>query len=173
MATAGLQKRYSKTKALANRIIWTPNEVMQVPFTMDGILFDSADLAVMRVLGRDMFCLGYRVDFRVPASAHTVRISTYLFRGDNVAVTGSTLNLYGITPGDTKLFSPNVPFPANSIWKFRVAVDNGTDEQVPQGITITYYMRYANGPVDSSQSAFDLLNSGVGYWQVGKTFVVI
>lgn len=169
-----IQRKYSKAKANGNRVVWTAHETIPVVFNLDGQLFDQAEWGVFRVTGRDMYCLGFRVDFRVPSGDNNIRCNVGIYTADNTLATSGRLYLNGVTMGGDRLISPALPMPVNSLWKFKIEIESPTDSEefFPQGITATYHLRYANGPVDRNMFTTRLPNEGVGFSQIGSTFVV-
>ena len=64
--------------------------------------------------------------------------------------------------------------PVNSLWKFKLEIESPDDleEYFPQGVTATYLLRYAQGPVNTDMFTTRLSSQGVGFDQIGSTFVV-
>lgn len=169
-----IQRKYSKAKANGNRVVWTAQEVIPAAFAMDGQVFDQAEWGVFRVTGRDMYCCGFRVDFRVPAGDSNIRCNVGIYTADNVLASSGRLYLNGVTMGGDRVVQPPLPMPVNSLWKFKVEIESpdGSEEFFPEGITATYLLRYAQGPVDRNMFTTRLPNEGVGFMSVGSTFVV-
>jgi LSD1 subclass zinc finger protein len=169
-----LQRKYSKNKANGNHVVWTSNEVIPVPFALDGVLYDQAEWGVFRVSGRDMYCTGFRADFRLPSGDSNIRCSIGLYTGDNVLARGGRLYLNGVTMGGNNRMSPPIPMPVNSVWKFKLEIESpyGETQYFPQGITATYHLRYAQGPVHADLVAHTLSAQGVGFDQIGTTFII-
>lgn len=168
-----IQRKYSKTKAVANHVVWTEKEILQVPFKLEGLVFDKAEGGLFRAVGRDIICAGYRVSFQYPASSRFVNVTIDLQTGDGTVISGTTLKLNGVNGGGEKNFSPGLVMPVNSTWKFRVLVSGETAEQFyPQGLTFTYLLRYSNGPAVVNSYANVFNQSGIGFQQVGRDLVV-
>jgi hypothetical protein len=96
-----------------------------------------------------------------------------IYSGNDVLVNNSRLVLRGITRGDTKLLAQPAPMPANSIWKFKIEHDAGEALQLPQSISATYLLRYADGPSNSREWTASLPASGIGWWSVDGEFQVM
>lgn len=169
-----IRRRYSKAKANGNRVIWTARETLPVPFRMGGMVFDGAEWGVFRVTGRDMYCTGFRVDFQLPAGDANIQCNVGLYTGDNLLAPSGRLYLNGITMGGDRLVTPPLPMPVNSVWKFRLEIESpdGSEDYFPQGVTATYQLRYAQGPVDTNMFTKILSTGGIGFDAVGTTFVV-
>lgn len=167
-----MERRYSKSLAVANHVVWTQNEVIPVPYSCEGLVTDGNAFGFLRILGREVQCMGFRVDFRVPATSNDVQIALGIYTANDV-LQGSRLVLNGVTQGGDNLFSPIIAMPSSSLWKFKIEVNAGADDDLPQGITATYLLRYANGPSNSTEWTANLPSSGVGYWSIGDTFEIL
>lgn len=169
-----IHRKYSKAKANGNRVVWTSQEVIPVAYLLDGQAFDGAEWGVFRVTGRDMYCTGFRVDFRVPAGDATIQCNVGLYTADDVLAPSARLYLNGVTMGGEKLITPPLPMPVNSLWKFKLELESDEPDTTyyPQGLTATYFLRYAQGAVNRDFYATSLPAQGVGFDQIGTTFVI-
>lgn len=167
-------RKYSKAAANGNRVVWTSREVIPVTFSLDGQAFNDAEWGVFRVTGRDMFCAGFRVDFRVPSGDANIQCNVGIYTAENVLAANGRLYVNGVTMGADKAIVPALPMPVNSIWKFRLEIESPSGDETffPQGITATYLLRYAPGSVNTNLFTTRLATQGVGFDQVGSTFVV-
>lgn len=169
-----IERRYSKTVAVANHVVWTGREPIYVPFKLDGLLANNQEFGTFRVAGKDMYCHGFRADFDVPAGDAAVQCAVGLYTAGGVLVPSGRLYLNGVTSGGDKLFFNPIPMPVNSIWKFRVEIQsyNLLQEYWPQGLAVTYQLRYANGPVKTQLFITSDPQEGIGFDQVGETLVI-
>jgi len=171
-----IQRKYSKAKANANHVVWTADQVLPVPFNLDGLVGDGIEFGLFRVPGRDMYCTGYRVDFQVPAGDYEIQCSVGLYTAQDTLVDNGTLVLNGVTLGGTKTFTRPIAMPVNSVWKFKLAIASPSPEDgsdyFPQGVTVTYYLRYAQGPVSTRTFVLSQPEVGVGFDEVGTTLIV-
>lgn len=167
-----VERRYSKGLAVANHVIFTANEVMQAPYVLQGQLFDEATLGTLRIRGREVQCIGFRLDVQVPARASHVQFGVTLYTGDGTAV-GERLVVSGQSTGEEKIFALPVAMPSGSIWQAKVDLVAGETVELPEGCTLTYLLRYANGPSFSDTWSNHLPGSGVGYWGLGQDFVIV
>lgn len=171
-------KSFSKSKRIANHVVWTGKEVMPVAFYRDGTLENDTEVGMLKVVGRDVFCHGYRVDLKIPIHKQENSLKIQMFvpaqrPGDfDVAVPGTDLTMEGVHYFGEKSFSPNIPLPKGSYWKMKAIVAPGQDHKVGAGITITYFISYANGPLTNRMAAFTLNAEGIGFWALGDDFVV-
>jgi len=169
-----IERKYSKAKGNGNRVVWTSREVIPVTYTLDGLVYDGAEFAVFRVVGRDMYCSSYRIDFRVPAGDSKIQCSVGLYTAADVLVTGSELSLNGVTFGGDKILPSPLPMPVNSLWKLKVAIaapDDSTDF-FPQGMIATYHLQYAAGPVNTKVFSTFQPEQGVGIGEINSSFIV-
>lgn len=168
------ERKYSKAKAVANHVVWTAMEIIPVVFNLDGLVHDQGEFGIFRVPGRDMYCTGFRIDFQVPAGDYEVRCAVGLYTANDYLVPTGLLRLDGVTLGDTKTFNVPLPMPVNSVWKFKMEVSSPTDQEeyFPQGISATYYLRYAAGPVSTQLYTYLQPSVGVGFDTVGTTLIV-
>lgn len=164
-------RTHSKTLSVANHVVWTDREVIPVTYALDGLCFDGAEWAVLQVPGSDLYCAGFRIDFRVPSGDANIRCSVDLL--DPVGVSRGNLNLDGVVAGRVKEFSPPLELPANSAWRLRLNLElpSADESYVPQGVVATYYLRYAASKLPTLNRAGALV-TGVGFEQIGTTFVV-
>lgn len=173
-----IQRRYSKSKAVGGHVVWTPEEVQMYPVHLDGLLFDGAEFGVLQVEGRDVICSGFRVDFRVPARDREIVCYVGLYTGNSILVPGGRAQFLGTTTGGFHAIEPNIPMPTKSIWKFILELSHPdedseeTEDLYPEGIRVTYYLRYANSPVVATLYSQVLTNRGVGFDAVGSTLIV-
>jgi hypothetical protein len=169
-----IERKYSKAKGNGNRVVWTSREVIPVPFTLDGLVYDEAEFGMFRVSGRDMYCSGFRVDFRVPAGDSKIQCSVALYTSLNTLVTGSELSLNGVSLGGDKVFGIPLPMPVNSMWKFRVSISSPDNDTTyfPQGLIAAYQLRYAAGPVNTKVFSTFQSDQGVGVSEVSSSFIV-
>jgi hypothetical protein len=161
-----LQRKYSKAKANGNRVVWTSQEPMSVPYSLDGMLYNNAEWGIFTVTGRDLYCLGFRVDFRVPGGDPVLQC--------NILAAGARLYLNGVTMGGEKAITPSLRMPVGSSWKFRMELESpdGSDLSFPQGVTATYRLCYAQGALPPLPASGDPLAQGIGFERIGSTFVV-
>lgn len=162
----------SKLKNIAGHVVWTDKEVFQVPFHLEGTAFDQAEWAVIKIVGRDVLLRGMRLDTRVQTTSNQVNTTVDLVTGGNVIVPASTMTLVGTAPFAELDLSPNIQMPSGSYWKARLGFNESFQAFAPQGLTLTYIMSYANGPVVNPLASFDLLADGIGFWEIGENFVV-
>ena len=167
-----LEKGYSKAKAAANRVTWTDLEVMSIPFLFPGTLVDGSEGGVLRMSGREMVLVGLRAFYRTPPGDAAAQVTVSVRQGDGTLVANSSLVLRGIVPGGELAIVPNIPMPANSIWKARININAGDPLYYASGLDVTYLVRFSNGPLSSDHFSTTLSVSGVGYWTIGGTFVV-
>ncbi len=165
-------KQYSKLKAIGGHVVWTDKEVFQVPFYLEGTAYDQAEWAVIKVSGRDVLLRGVRLDVRVQTTSNQVNTTVDLVTGAGEIVPATTLTLAGTKPFAELDLSPNVQMPAGSYWKARIGFNESFAAFAPQGLTLTYIMSYANGPVVNPIASFELLEEGIGFWAIGDDFVV-
>jgi len=165
-------RQYSKLKGIGGHVVWTDREVAQIPFYYEGMAADQREWAIIKIVGRDVLLRGMRLDTRVQTSRNTVNLSVDLATGDNVIVPGTTTTLIGTAPYAERTFSPAIQMPAGSYWKARIAFNDSLIEFAPEGLTLTYQMSYANGPVTNEIASFTLVESGIGFWTIGDDFVV-
>lgn len=167
-------RKYSKSVANGNHVVWTSQEVIPVPFALDGLVFNEAEWGVFRVTGRDMFCSGFRVDFRVPSGDANIQCNVGIYTAENVLAAGGRLYVNGVTMGGDKVIAPPLAMPVNSIWKFKMEIESPSGDETffPQGVTATYLLRYAPGAVNTNLFSTRLATQGVGFDQVGSSFVV-
>lgn len=145
-----IERTYSKAKAVGNHVVWTNQEIIPVPFKLDGVIPDGAEFGIYRQFGRAAFCVGYHAEFNVPAKDRRVRITVNLCTIAGVVVPGSQLILGEQALGGDKIFSQPVAMPTNSAWKFIVQAATPSDYVLPEGLTVTYLLRYANGAVTNA-----------------------
>ena len=169
-----IERKYSKAKANGNRIVWTSRETIPAIFALDGLVYDGAEFGFFRVTGRDMYCSGYRIDFRVPAGDSKIEASVGLYTAAGDLILGSELDLNGVSFGGDKVFANPVPMPLGSLWKFRLSIEGpaGDTNYFPQGLVVTYHLRYAAGPVNTKVFTSFQPEQGVGFNPVGSTFIV-
>jgi hypothetical protein len=169
-----IERKYSKTKANANHVVWTAREVIPVVFNLDGLVADGLEFGIFRVPGVPMYCTGFRIDFNVPSGDYEIMASVGLFTGKDYLVPNSLLRLDGVTLGATKIFDLPLAMPSGSVWKFRLNIDapDNTDTYFPQGVSATYYLRYSPGPVNTRYFSMSQPEIGVGFDSVGQTLVV-
>ena len=170
--SVALEKRYSKAKANANHIVWTGREVIPVNFYVGGLIYDSLEFGNFRVTGRDMYCSGYRIDFQRPAGSQEVVVTANLYTGNGGLVPNTSLRIAGTQIGRDATFpGGSLAFPEGSIWFIRMSV-TGDEAYYPESATVSYWMRYANGPVSSQLWSPTLSEGGIGFWGIGEDFVV-
>lgn len=166
------KRLYSKSVANGNRVVWTNRELLSVPFTLDGLLYNEAEWGMFRVTGRDMYCAGFRVDFRVPSSTAHLRCRVGLYSANDVQVAGGVVVLDGITMGgEVEL---DHPLPAGSTWKFKLFIESDEPDQTyfPQGVTATYWLRFAHGTIGRRPQYQDWVPTGVGFDRIGGPLTV-
>lgn len=166
-----LERRFSKAKANGNRVVFTEREIIPVTFPLDGLLYDGAEFGQFRVPGRDMICTGYRADIRLPAADRAVQLSVSFYTGEGTIITGTDLNLSGVTAGDEKAILPSLNMPSGSTWKLVIAASGSEEEFYPQGIVVTLYLRFANGVVTSAYRSGKFTAEGIGFTEVGNLIV--
>ncbi len=166
-----LERSYSKAKANANHVVWSNQEVFPVTFTLDGVLSDMAEFAIHRVVGRAVFCVGFHAEFRVPARDTRVNVAVNLCNGLGVPAAGGKLYLTDNVTGGDQLFVPPLVMPASSAWKVILQVASPDDTLRPEGITFTYYLRYANGPVANVAATSQVASGGFNFWQPGAPYM--
>lgn len=166
-----LERRYSKTKANANNIVWTGNEVIPVTMYVGGLIYDALEFGNLRITGRAMYCSGYRIDFQRPSGDRAVTISTAICTGLGEVVSGTEMTIVGTQIGQEKVLTAGMVMPEGSIWFIRVTAD-GREEYFPESATVTYWLRYANGPVISGMWSPVLSEGGIGFWEIGHDFKV-
>ena len=166
-----IERRFSKAKANGNRVVFTTQEILHVPFFRPGVVFDGMELGVLRVPRRDMYCAGFRVDFVRPSGAAGVQFTSGLYTA-NGQPASPVLTLNGVVDGGEVNFNPGIPMPVNSLWKFRCGLVSDDEDFAPADITITYWLRFANGPVNTGLWSPTLPQEGIGLWGVTDDFVV-
>lgn len=163
----------SKAVAAGNRATTADAMAMQVPFFSAGKLVDGLAMGWLRIARREMFLAGFRVDCRTPGGTSLTRVSFQLCRGDLQPITGAKLTLAGVTPSGEYRGSPDFPMPAESLWTMKLANESGDEvATLPSDLTLTYWLRYSPGPSGSLNWTPYSLQSGIGFYQVGDTFVV-
>lgn len=166
------ERTYSKAKSVANHAVWTPQEIIPVGFNLDGVVPDQAQFALLQVRGQPVYCIGYRVECQVPASSRSVQFSVSLQNGAGTLVPNSTLVLNGAPSSGEFTFSPALGMPTGSVWQAIIKVLSGSDFSLPEGLRITYLLRYANGPVTNDLAVNQTTQTGVGFWRLGQDFIV-
>lgn len=167
-----LERKYSKAVGAANRVVWTGREVIPVPFQLSGLVSDGAEFGVLRVAGKAMYCSGFTAYFQAPAADRLCRVSVEMQTGSGATVPRSVLNVNGVTMGGEIQFQPHLPMPVGSIWKLYVRTEAEDPAGLPQGLVVTYQLRYANGPIRTDFWNNGLVPDGIGFWDIGGTFVV-
>jgi len=166
-----LQKRYSKAKASANRVVFTGDEVIPVPFTLP-VLGTVPDFAYFRVQGRSVICTGVHVHFQVPSGDRNTKLAVVLADANNDVLSATRLRLDGVCLGGDLKYSPAIKMPTGSLWKMNVELTAGDPAYAPQGMTVTYQLRYANGPTRTSFWAAGQPLTGIGFYDINGTFVI-
>ena len=166
-----LQKSYSKAKKNGNGVVFDGSEVIPVPYTMSGLVTTDS-FGFLRVQGRAVICTGMHAHFRVPSGDRLAQISVQLADANNDLVSQAKLYLNGVVLGGDAAFTPAVKMPTGSLWKLNVVVLAGDPQYLPQDLTVTYHLRYANGPVRTSFWAAGEPLAGIGFYDVGGSFVI-
>lgn len=169
-----IEKTLSKAKGVGNRVVWTSREPLYVPYHVDGLLTNGQEFGMFRVTGRDLYCMGFRADFGVPAGDANIQCNVGLYNAADVLVPDGRLYLNGVSMGGDKIIRPPVAMPVSSLWKFKLEIQtpDGSEEFYPQEITITYHLRYAPGPVQNRLFVTNDPQQGIGFDQVGTTLVI-
>lgn len=169
-----IERTYSKARAVGNHVVWSNLDLIPATFKLDGLPADQHEFGIFRVAGRDMYCHGFRVDFDVPAGDAGILCNVALTTGKGTTVENGTLYLNGVVDGADHVINPPVPMPSSSLWKFvlSISAQDGTSDHLPQGVTVTYHLRYAMGPVQSNLFTTSNPQIGVGFDQVGNTLEV-
>jgi hypothetical protein len=166
-----LQRKYSKAKAAGNHVVWTGNQVLPVPFTMSGLVTTDS-FAFLRIQGQAVIATGFNAHFRVPSGDRDLQLSIVLADANNDIASQTRLYLNGVTFGGDKAFTPAVKMPVGSLWKVNVELICGDPEFLPQDLTVTYHLRYANGPVRTNFWASGEPNVGIGFYDINGNFVI-
>ncbi len=169
-----IERTYSKAKAAGNHVVWTERETLYVPLRLDGLVSDGREFGIFRVSGRDLYCHGFRADFDVPSGDSAIECNVGLYTSGGVLVPNGRLYLNGVVFGGDQIIQPPTPMPENSLWKFRVQIQSpdGDETYFPQGLTVTYHLRYATGQVKTDLFSNADPQEGVGFDQIGETFQV-
>lgn len=169
-----IERKYSKAKAAGNHVVWTEREVVPVPFRLNGLLVDGQEFGVFRVTGSDMYCHGMRADFDVPSGDSAIECNVGLYTAGGVLVPNGRLYLNGVTLGGDKVINPPTPMPSGSLWKLRVEIQSPdeVDTYFPQGLTVTYLLRYATGRVLTNLFVTTDPQGGVGFDVIDGGFEV-
>lgn len=163
----------SKAVAAGNRATTADQMAMQVPFFYPGRLVDGQTMGWLRIARREMWLAGIRVDTKLPGGTSLTRVGFQLCRGDLQAISGGKLTLSGVVPSGELRFNPDFPMPAESLWTVKLLNESGDEAAtLPSDLTLTYWLRYAPGPSGSLNWTPYSLQSGIGFYQVGDTFVV-
>lgn len=166
-----LQRKYSKAKAAGNHVVWTDQTLIPVPYTMSGLV-TSDSFAFLRIQGQAMVCTGLHAHFRVPSGDSNLQLSLAMATAAGQVVPNTRLYLNGVVTGGDMAFTPPVILPVGSLWKIQVCV-NGIDPTFfPQDLTVTYQLRYTNGPTRTNFWASGEPLTGIGFYDVNGTFVV-
>lgn len=168
-----ITRKYSKAKASGNGVVWTGNEPSLVP-VFTAALVDGRTFGTLRVVGRGMFCRGFRAAFNTPSGDSSVQCSITLCTGGSVPYPGGVLRLDGVVAGADLRIRPPVPMPVNSIWRFLVNISTPTGDTTyyPQNLTVTYQLYYALGPVQSQLFTTTDSQLGVGFDQIDTDLIV-
>ena len=166
-----LQRTFSKAKANAGHIVWTGDQVIPVPYTMSGLVTTDS-FAFLRIQGQAVICTGLNVHFRVPAGDSNTQIAIALADANGDVVPQTQMLLNGVLTGGDIAYQPSVIMPTGSLWKLNVSVLAGSDDYLPQDLTATYQLRYANGPVRTNFWASGEPIVGLGFYDVNGAFVV-
>lgn len=165
-----LPKKYSKAKAAGNHVVFTGDEVLPVPYTMMGLVVDQGDFGFLRIQGRPVICTGFHAHFTVPAGDRAMKMSVVLCAADGTTFEQTRLRLDGIVEGNDIVFNPAVKMPTGSLWKLLVNVDDGDEDYWPEGLTVTYQLRYSNGFSRSNYFVTTEQVGGIGFYDIGGTF---
>ena len=166
-----LQRRYSKAKGVANRVVWTQDQVIPVSYLMSGLVANDS-MAWLRIAGQAMVCSGIHVHFRIPPGDSNFQMQLTLADAAGNQLSQTPMLLSGIMKGADKSYSPAVKMPSGSLWQIQTQVLGGADQFLPQDMTVTYQLRYANGPVRTNMWASGEPLSGIGFYDVDGAFVV-
>lgn len=166
-----LQRRYSKAKAIAGHVVFTQDQCFYTPFLMTGLV-TTDNVAWLRIAGAAVICSGIHVHFRVPPGDQSFQMQLTLADALGNQMSQTTTLLSGIMNGADKAYLPNVKMPSGSLWQMQVAVLSGADQYLPQDMTITYQLRYANGPVRTNMWASGEPLAGIGFYDLNGIFIV-
>jgi hypothetical protein len=168
---SSIQRKYSKAKAAGGHVVWTGDQVIPVPYTMTGSVVNDA-FGFLRIQGNPVICTGIHAHFQVPSGDANLQMSVQLADANNDLVPGTQLFLNGVVLGGDLKFSPAVKMPSGSLWKLNVNIIEGDSNFYPEGLTVTYHLRYSNGPVRTNFWASGEPAIGIGFYDVNGTFVV-
>jgi hypothetical protein len=153
--------------AAGNHVTFTDREVLPVPFTLDGLVYNGAEFGFYRVPGRDMVLAGYTIDVRLPSSSRGLVMYAQLATGEGDLVPGTLLPLHGVTARRELPLSPGLLWPQNTTWKVVITAEGAEDADMPQGLVLTYLLRYANGSPALAASSTRFRQEGVGFDVIG------
>jgi hypothetical protein len=164
-------RRYSKAKATGNHVVFTGDMVIPVPFKMDGLVCNDT-FAALRVGTSGMLLDGITLNFQVPAGDQGTKLGIVLVNASGTPVTVTQVYVTGVVAGGNYNFSPAVKLPPGSLWKLKVTVLAGDDQYLPQDMTATYQLRFANGPVRNNLWSATPTPDGIGFYNMDVTFTV-
>lgn len=166
-----MNRLFSKAKANGNHVVWTGDQIIPVPFTMTGLV-TSDDFAFLRISGAGVICTGINVNFRVPAGDRGYQMQLALYTADNQLIPSTVIQFNGSQLVGDMVYPGGVKMPSGSLWKMRVTILNGDDNFGPQDMTVTYQLRYANGPARTNLWAAAPTLDGIGFYTLDGTFIV-
>jgi len=168
---SAIARTYSKAKKSGGGVVWNGDQVIPVPYTMDGMVVNDS-FAFLRIQGNPMVCTGFHAHFQVPSGDREMQMSVVLADANGNEMSQTRLYLNGVVMGGDKKFIPAVNMPSGSLWKLNVDVINGDKNFYPQGLTVTYQLRYSNGPARSNFWTSVEIPAGIGFYNLDGTFVV-
>ncbi len=163
----------TKSVAVANRTMFTRNETVPVPFTLDALPADNMLMGFLRVRSRAMWLAGISVFFRTPPGSRHSQIEFSFQAGNGASVAAASMTVRGVKLGQELSVLPNYPLPVGSIWQTRINLGGDTD-YLPSGIELVYHLRFAQGAgITPDNYSNALIAQGIGFWTIEENFVVI
>lgn len=137
-----IERTFSKSKHIGNRTTWSDEAVLPLTVDVPGI-FPQGEFATIKIPGRQVYCLGYQIEFRAPAASRSVDLRTALMASDGQVPPLGVLNFKGVQRKSVLGFMQPVPMPAGSLWQLVGTAVHGAEEDLPEGLVVTYLLRYA------------------------------
>lgn len=164
-------RSYSKSRAVGGHITSTYQQVFPAAFQADGLATDGMRLGEFRVPGAPYYCPGFVVRFDSPPAAGDIVLHFDLYQA-GTKKSGTRLTLRGTKVGGQKILSPDVAMPKNTLWWIEVTHERGDDRYLPQGLSVTYLLRFARGPAVNRADNIQELPAGIGFWQIEENFTI-
>lgn len=161
----------SKNQLAANRLTGV-DDVRLLPMFQAGTIYDGQELGVFQS-PNDQVIVGFQVDYQTPCDNRYNKVSFQAMSSDGltlVPAASTPLVLLGIATSGRITFNA-VEAPTGSRWKVVASVYAGSSAAValPQGVTLTWWLRPALGPSYSTRWSASRPSDGSQEWMTGQT----